>query len=62
MSSQLLPLAIPLQFTHVAPKSPHDWLPTVAHVPWLQHDVWHVPSPGPPQLPLQFPSGPHVGV
>jgi hypothetical protein len=34
----------------------------MAQVPALQHDVWHVPSPEPPQLPLHDPFAPQVGV
>ena len=50
------------QFTQAWPKSPQVPLPTVAHVPALQQEVWQVPSPAPPQLPLHMPLAPHVGV
>jgi hypothetical protein len=62
MSSQLLPASDPLQFTHAAPKFPHVVPLMAAHVPSLQHEVWHVPSVAPPQLPLHVPFAPHVGV
>ena len=62
MSSQLVPPVAVEQATQVAPQSPQVWLPTPAHCPALQHDIWQVPSPVPPQLPLHMPLAPQVGV
>jgi hypothetical protein len=51
------------QSTHAAPASPHVESPTAAHVPWLQQEPCpQGPSVPPPQLPLQLPSLPHVGL
>jgi hypothetical protein len=57
----LVPVGAVAQLVQVCPGSPQVPSPMPAHIPRLQHPVWHVPSAGPPHAPVQLPPV-HVGV